>query len=136
MNKYMRFYVQGFLASGRHALIYRTEIDFDQLAERLAAGDPAGIDKECDALTQREARIALGGRERKRWVKTNTDEITQAGGDEDKAYDLYCAGQTESLRIDLKGEIVNAIHILFNPDEDDEDDEEEDDDDDEDEDEK
>jgi hypothetical protein len=128
-DKYWDFYIQG-----REDRTLKHDVDVDELAKKLRAGDVAFRDAvlaACDAVAQ----PLSGGKAKRKWLDEHQEEIAQAGGSAEQAHAAWVKGRVDELAYMLEPDVINALADVGDgdePDENDEEGEEEDDDDEED----
>lgn len=124
MNKYARFYAEGFAETGRRSLVKRANLDAEKIAEDLVELPPGDIWNRVHEIAISEGSVLTASKEQNRWRADNKDDLN--GEDAAAAYVAYCQGQIDALAFELLRDVADAIHILTHEDEDEDEDDEDD----------
>lgn len=119
--KYMTFYLDG---RGEEPFDDE-DVDLDDLVEKAMGGDSPR--KLAIGIGETLAAPLRHDRERREWLADNRDNIREAGGNDQLAFDHYMQGRIDQYAYGLEDEIVTAMFEDVDDgdgdDEDDEDDE-------------
>lgn len=117
--KYLTFYLDG---RGDDALD-DDDVDLDDLIDKANAGpdDPRTISVRVAEHLAAPLKI---DREKREWIAENKDNIAEAGGDSELAYEHYLKGRVDQYAHELENEIVTG---MFEDDGDEDEDEDDDD---------
>lgn len=113
--EYMVFYVVGRTDDSLDA----DDIDLDEVADQVMDG--ADMRQTLMDIATKVASRLHHDRDKKEWLAENEEDIIEAGGDKQLAWDHYVAGRIDELAHELEGDLIEAMS------EDDDDDDEGDD---------
>ncbi len=102
-DKYLLFYLEG-----REAKMLKADIDTEAVAEEVEAGK-GSIHELLHKAVSDAARAEGVDRAKRRWIAEYEDEIKDAGGDGELAYQHYVAGRVDELVHRLDGEVVDFL---------------------------
>lgn len=105
MDTYVTFYMQGRSDVADDG--GNVEIDIDAMAARVLAGED--IYKVTHEVADAALRPRSNSSVKTRWQKENANEVKDAGGDKDRAYEQFLKGQVAELRYILEDETCDAI---------------------------
>lgn len=122
--EYLPFYLEG-----RDAKLVKNDIDEDDLAQQIVDTGKTPYDVLHAAAEAAVKVIAVDQRKKKLWLNEHEDDVKEAGGSADDAWNAFIAGRTDELCSALETPVLEALEeIVFEGDEDEsaEDDDEED----------
>lgn len=120
MDKYVAFYMQGRADIEDDGI--SAEIDITAMATRVLDGED--LYKVTLEVADASIRPRENSSSKAKWQKQNAKDITDAGGDKEKAYVAFLNGQIAELRYTLEDETCDQMDELLDdsgdePDEDD-----------------
>ena len=118
--KYLCFYLEGRTDDP----LDDDDVDLDDLVDKIADGGGDTPYTVAHGVAVTLAAPLKHDREKRQWIADNKEEIAEAGGDSNLAYEHYILGRTDAYASILEGEIVDAL--LEADDDDDEDDDDDD----------
>jgi hypothetical protein len=91
------------------------EVDVSAIAQRVIAGEKLGAVtlEVADAAMRPQANSTM----KRKWLKDNAEEITEAGIDKEKAFTSFLEGQIDELRYILEEESCDAIDEILDSEE-------------------
>ena len=130
-TEYLPFYIDG-----RNAKVLRVDADtlIDDVVKRVKDGQPMWASVHVVATAAAQA-FCVDGAKRRQFVRDNEDEIKEAGGNEEAAWEAFCAGKVDELSESLEPTVVEVLEDFIegdggegdeDPDEEDEDEDPED----------
>lgn len=115
-----------FYLAGRDDRKIKNDIDTSQIAEDVIAGKGTIRDLVMKAVSEAAAPLRVD-RKKKAWIDEYEDEIKDAGGDKELAYQHYLDGRIDELAHSLEADVVEDLDGMMGGDDGDEDAEDEDD---------
>lgn len=109
-----------FYLLGRDGKKLKADIDTEKIAEDVASGKGTIHELLSEAVTK-AARAMDVDKSKRRWAGEYEDEIREAGGDSEAAYDHFCQGRIDEAVGVLEGEVLNELEDEYGDDSDDDD---------------
>ena len=100
-----------FYLLGRQDDEFDVQVDITALAERVLSGE--AIRDVCTQVAADAAVTAQHGGHKRDWLIENRDEIAEAGGNGEHAYDLYLDGQKDQFASSLEPDILDELRELL-----------------------
>lgn len=120
---YVAFYLDG-----REDRLLKHDIDTVQIAEEVGDGKGSIHELLVKAATSAAEPLRVD-RKKRSWLEEYEDEIKEAGGDGELAYQHYIQGRIDEVVHRLDGEVVEELSAMHGEESDDDEDEDDDEDD-------
>jgi len=112
--EYLPFYLEG-----RDAKLVKNDIDDDDLAQQIVDTGKTPYEITHAAAETAVKVLAVDPRKKRLWLNEHEDDLKEAGGSADDAWNAFIAGRTDELCSALETPVLEALgEIIFEGDED------------------